>query len=111
MSHLMAPIASLALFAALASPAAAQPAPQKKETAQRPQGRTDEKAKPKNQGQGNGYGNWQNSWGARPSAPPAHWTRKNDWYRHVRACQVKYRSYDSRTDSYRLKGQAKRCGL
>jgi hypothetical protein len=46
------------------------------------------------------YGRWDNSWGARPSGPPRGWTRQNDWYRHVRACQMRYRSYDPRTDMY-----------
>tara|TARA_R110002167_G_scaffold81092_2_gene222344 strand:- start:55 stop:465 length:411 start_codon:yes stop_codon:yes gene_type:complete len=46
------------------------------------------------------YGTWQSSWGARPSAPPAHFTRQSDWYRHVRACESRYRSYNPRTDRY-----------
>lgn len=56
------------------------------------------------------YGQWNNSWGSRPAAPPKHWTRKSDWFRHVRACQQKYRSYDARTDSYRTSaGKTRHC--
>lgn len=58
------------------------------------------------------YGRWDRSWGNRPSAPPKHWTRKGDWYRHVRACQQKYRSYNARTDTYRTgAGKTRRCPL
>lgn len=58
------------------------------------------------------YGTWNQSWGARPSAPPKHWTRTSDWYRHVRACQQRYRSYNPRTDTYRANsGQNRRCTL
>jgi len=47
------------------------------------------------------YGQWNPSWGARPSAPPrAYASRQNDWYRHVRACSTRYRSYNPRTDTY-----------
>lgn len=56
------------------------------------------------------YGRWDQSWGARPPAPPRHWTKKSDWHRHVRACQQKYRSYDARTDTYRTyQGRTRRC--
>jgi len=58
------------------------------------------------------YGSWNNSWGATPPAPPSHWTRKSDWYRHVRACQQRYRSYNARTDTYRTNaGRSNRCAL
>ncbi|MFT4027853.1 MAG: BA14K family protein [Novosphingobium sp.] len=58
------------------------------------------------------YGSWNNSWGSRPPAPPRHWTRSGDWYRHVRACQQRYRSYNPRTDTYRTNsGQDRRCTL
>lgn len=61
---------------------------------------------------GPSYGNWQNGWGPRPPAPPSHWTRQGDWYRHVRACQRHYRSYDPRTDTYRTRGGKRlRCRL
>lgn len=46
------------------------------------------------------YGTWQSNWGARLSAPPRHFTRHNDWYRHVRACQQRYRSYNPATDTF-----------
>lgn len=60
----------------------------------------------------NSYGTWNNSWGARPSAPPKHWSKTGDWYRHVRACQQRYRSYNSRTDTYRTNsGRSVRCTL
>ncbi|WEK45609.1 MAG: BA14K family protein [Candidatus Andeanibacterium colombiense] len=57
------------------------------------------------------YGSWNSSWGARPGAAPSFWGKKNDWYRHVRACQVKYRSYNARTDTYRLGKKTVRCKL
>ncbi|GEM_PF-1117259 len=58
------------------------------------------------------YGNWNTAWGARPSAPPAHWSNKGDWYRHVRACQQKFRSYRAATDTYRTNsGRTVRCTL
>lgn len=66
---------------------------------------------PRQQG-GQSYGNWDSRWGARPSAPPSHWTNKGDWYRHVRACQREFRSYNARTDTYRTRsGQVRRCRL
>lgn len=58
------------------------------------------------------YGRWDNSWGARPAAPPRHFTRTNDWYRHVRACQQRYRSYNPATDRYTVRrGQTAICRL
>lgn len=58
------------------------------------------------------YGNWDKSWGVQPPAPPKHFTKHGDWYRHVRACQRAYRSYDARTDSYRSHaGRTIRCQL
>lgn len=58
------------------------------------------------------YGRWDDRWGARPSTPPRHWTRQNDWYRHVRACQSRYRSYDPRTDTFTVRrGVVQRCRL
>jgi len=58
------------------------------------------------------YGRWDNSWGARPSAPPRRWTRQNDWYRHVRACSQRYRSYNPRTDTYVVRrGRTAMCRL
>ena len=46
------------------------------------------------------YGRWDSNWGARPGSPPRNWSRPNDWYRHVRACSQRYRSYNPRTDTY-----------
>jgi len=57
------------------------------------------------------YGSWNSSWGARPGVAPKHWTKKSDWYRHVRACERKYRSYNWRTDTYRIGKKALRCRL
>ncbi|MBI1682234.1 BA14K family protein [Caulobacter hibisci] len=58
------------------------------------------------------YGHWDNHWGARPPAPPSHWGKPNSWYRHVRACQQRYRSYNPRTDTYRLRpGVYRKCRL
>ncbi|HWK42798.1 MAG TPA: BA14K family protein [Croceibacterium sp.] len=58
------------------------------------------------------YGEWRSSWGSTPPAPPQHWTKKSDWYRHVRACQQRYKSYNARTDAYRAySGRTVRCSL
>ena len=58
------------------------------------------------------YGTWNSAWGKRPGAAPAHWSKKGDWYRHVRACKNKYLSYNARTDTYRLRsGKTVRCKL
>ena len=61
---------------------------------------------------GNGYGNWDDRWGKHPPEPPRHWTNRGDWYRHVRACRDRYRSYDPRTDMVTLRrGMTRRCTL
>ena len=58
------------------------------------------------------YGNWDRSWGTQPPAPPKHFAKHGDWYRHVRACQRAYRSYNAHTDSYRSRsGKTVRCKL
>jgi len=57
------------------------------------------------------WGRWNNGWGARPAPPPRHWTRTGDWYRHVHACQVRYRSYNPRTDMFRSRAAWVRCRL
>lgn len=58
------------------------------------------------------WGRWDNRWGGRPTPPPRHWTRASDWYRHVHACQVRYRSYNPRTDTYVVRrGVLVRCRL
>ena len=46
------------------------------------------------------HGNWDSKWGSRPSDPPRSWGNRSNWYQHVRACQQRYRSYNSRTDQY-----------
>lgn len=84
-----------------------------KQQPQAQQARPNRQAEPHQNGQGSSrYGRWDQSWGARPSTPPKHWTRTSDWHRHVRACQQRFRSYDSRTDTYRTNnGQRRRCAL
>ena len=58
------------------------------------------------------YGTWDDRWGARPAPPPRGWGRNNDWYRHVRACSQRYRSYNPRTDTFVVRrGVAARCRL
>ncbi|MCC4596533.1 BA14K family protein [Xanthomonas campestris pv. phormiicola] len=57
------------------------------------------------------YGRWDPKWGPRPGNPPAHRSRHDDWYRHVRACQQRYRSYDARTDTFVTRGRRLRCSL
>ena len=58
------------------------------------------------------YGQWNSAWGKAPPAPPAHFTKVNDWHRHVRACQQRFRSYTARTDSYRThSGKLVHCKL
>ena len=70
-------------------------------------------ARPGGPGPDGRYGTWDDRWGARPMAPPPrHWTRQNDWYRHVHACQTRYRSYNPRTDTYVVRrGVSARCRL
>jgi hypothetical protein len=48
----------------------------------------------------NRYGRWDNRWGRYPAPPPRHWRHHNGWYGHVRACQVRYRSYSPARDMY-----------
>ncbi|MBP7649462.1 MAG: BA14K family protein [Phenylobacterium sp.] len=48
----------------------------------------------------NGYGRWDNRWGRHPAPPPRHWRHNNSWYGHVRACQIRYRSYNPARDMY-----------
>ena len=84
-----------------------RPAPERQEQHQN-QGRDQGRDQGPNGGQKNdsrgehrdSYGSWQSSWGARPPAPPAHFTRRSNWYAHVHACQQRYRSYNPRTDRY-----------
>lgn len=46
------------------------------------------------------YGVWESGWGPRPPAPPAGYANPSDWHRHVRACQMRYKTYDPATDMY-----------
>ena len=49
----------------------------------------------------NRYGAWNGDWGRYPSPPPRHWRgRHNGWHGHVRACQIRYRSYSPARDLY-----------
>lgn len=65
-----------------------------------------------NNGPDNRYGNWNTSWGSRPAAPPRNFARSSDWYRHVRACQQRFRSYNPATDRYTVRrGQTAVCRL
>lgn len=104
---LLTALAALAMCGAPAASAQARPAPAKTEPAKA----APSKATPAPKGDAR-YGQWDKSWGTRPSAPPKHFTKHGDWYRHVRACQRAYRSYNSRTDSYRSRdGRTLRCRL
>lgn len=108
---LLTALAVLAMSGAPAASAQARPAPAKAEPAKAPAKPAPSKAKPAPQGDAR-YGQWDKSWGTRPPAPPKHFTKHGDWYRHVRACQRAYRSYNSRTDSYRSRdGRTLRCRL
>ena len=58
------------------------------------------------------HGNWDSKWGSRPSDPPRSWGNRSNWYQHVRACQQRYRSYNSRTDQYFVRrGVSRTCTL
>lgn len=48
----------------------------------------------------NRYGRWDNRWGRHPAPPPRHWRNERSWYGHVRACQMRYRSYNPARDMY-----------
>ncbi|MDO9248387.1 MAG: BA14K family protein [Phenylobacterium sp.] len=48
----------------------------------------------------NRYGRWDHRWGRQPAPPPRHWRHSNSWYGHVRACQIRYRSYNPARDMY-----------
>ena len=54
---------------------------------------------------------WDDRWGRRPERH-REWGQRRGWYRHVRACQQRYRSYDPRTDTYVVRrGVRVRCRL
>ena len=58
------------------------------------------------------YGRWDDHWGSRPPPPPKRYSRHGNWYQHVRACSTRYRSYNSRTDTYVVRrGVVARCRL
>ena len=54
---------------------------------------------------------WDNRWGQRPARHRG-WGNRPGWYRHVRACQMRYRSYNPRTDMFVVRrGVMARCRL
>lgn len=58
------------------------------------------------------YGQWNSGWGHRPPAPPKHFKRHDNWYQHVHACTLRYRTYNPRTDLYvPRRGVTARCRL
>ena len=60
----------------------------------------------------NRFGHRDNRWSARPGTPPRHFARADDWHRHVRACQARYRSYNPRTDMFVVRrGRSAICRL
>ncbi|WP_220149848.1 BA14K family protein [Sphingomonas aracearum] len=113
MTSYLTGLAGIALILAGAAPAAAQP--RRDDRGAQAQRRAQPAPRPQAQPAPNTlsrYGNWDSRWGARPAAPPKHWTRQGDWYRHVRACQQRFRGYDARTDTYRVgNGRTQRCTL
>lgn len=103
------------LMALSAIPASA--APQQRHDSAPQQQQQPQRGGQNNSGHNNGggasqYGNWNTSWGARPAAPPRSFTRQSDWYRHVRACGQRYKSYNAATDRYTVRrGQTAICRL
>ena len=60
----------------------------------------------------NQYGRWDNGWGNRPPPPPKTYSKRGNWYQHVRSCSARYRSYNPRTDMYQVRrGVMARCRL
>lgn len=101
--------AMMAIGLAMTPQAMAQGKPQPSHQQASPKKETPKKDAPKADTR---FGQWNNGWGAKPPAPPSHFTKHGDWYRHVRACQVKFRSYNPRTDTYRASGnRTLRCRL
>ncbi|MDB5452454.1 MAG: hypothetical protein JWO33_1032 [Caulobacteraceae bacterium] len=45
---------------------------------------------------------WDPSWGREVRAP-SHWGARAGWNRHVRACKMRYNSYNPRTDTYMVR--------
>jgi hypothetical protein len=105
----LAAMTIVATSAAAEQPRPAQAKAEPKRDASRPAPKPAAKPAPKGDAR---YGHWDKSWGTRPPAPPQHFGKEGDWYRHVRACQRAYRSYHARTDSYRGRdGRTLRCRL
>lgn len=105
--------ALMAISAPLASAQAAE-AMQNRPQSHQNDHRPDNQSGNRDQGRNNDsrYGRWDNSWGARPPAPPRSFTHTADWHRHVRACQQRYRSYNPATDRYTVRrGQTAVCRL
>jgi hypothetical protein len=96
-----------------AIPASAAPQQRHDNAPQQQQQQQPQRGQANNNGGGNSqYGNWNTSWGARPAAPPRSFTRHSDWYRHVRACGQRYKSYNAATDRYTVRrGQTAICRL
>jgi len=90
----------------------ASAAPQQHNNAPQQQQRGNDHDNGRGNGGGAEYGSWNTGWGARPPAPPRSFSRHNDWYRHVRACSQRYRSYNASTDHYTVRrGQTAICRL
>ena len=101
----------MTITAITAIPASAAPQQRHDNAPQQQQRGNDNRSGQHNNGSSQ-YGNWNSSWGARPSAPPRSFTRQSDWYRHVRACGQRYKSYNAATDRYTVRrGQTAVCRL
>jgi hypothetical protein len=109
LAAMAAGLMTLSGLTALSGPASA--APQQHNNAPQQQQRGNDH----DNGRGNGaseYGSWNTGWGARPPAPPRSFSRHSDWYRHVRACGQRYKSYNPATDRYTVRpGQTAICRL
>ncbi|WP_374573705.1 BA14K family protein [Phenylobacterium sp.] len=107
--------AGLALPSAAAFAQAPRQDQPKAETAKPQTGKQEAPGKPAAQaapgkGETERYGRWETSWGAKPPAPPKTFAKPADWHRHVRACQLRYKSYNPRTDTFMIRpGVARRC--
>jgi len=107
------------LLAAVPAAASAQPPrPDRRDDVRRDSDRRDDDRRDNDRRDGdrrgpqNAMGNWNNNWGARPPAPPRHYSNRGNWYGHVRSCQQRYRNYNPRTDTYSVRrGVNRRCTL
>ncbi|KPL66769.1 hypothetical protein SZ64_00810 [Erythrobacter sp. SG61-1L] len=121
MRNFLAPLFAAALLTIAPQALQAQPKPAeppRKEGQAKPQPQPTQKPAAKKEAPKQGpsskspYGEWKSAWGKAPPAPPKHWTKTNDWHRHVRACQQRYKSYNAKTDTYRTQsGKRPRCKL